>query len=167
MPEDEQLPPIEPWFWKLIEQAWSDFELLCNQLRTMDLQRLEQFVAWFVLASQYTRDPWDGPYVSEIGGHLSEDDMQDLNDWIVAQGKRAWVYARSNAADWDEIFRLATTRNSETSRPDFCWHQPDSQNLEDDCVGLRYSAIQIYEERTGADFHEVEQELLEKYDPSL
>ena len=140
-------------------------ERLCNELQNMNVQQLEKFVAYFVLANQYTRDPWNGPFISEIDGHLSEDGTQYLNDWIVAQGKRAWDYARSTSADWNEIFRLATTENAQTTNPNFDWHKPDPQNMEDDCVGLRCAAIEIYEERTGTDYHEYEQELLEKYDP--
>jgi|GEM_PF-4036929 len=161
----ETAPHIEPWFWDLLSRSWLDEDALRTSLEELDDPLLEKFVVYFHLANQYTRDPWDGPYISEVGGELSEDSTEDLNDWIVVQGFSAWNYARSVDANWDELFRLANHQNAGSTLAEFAWHKPDLRNTECFCVGLRHMAVEVYECRFKVDFSELESELYVKYDP--
>lgn len=96
--------------WDLLDASMPDpnrFQALVNQ-QGADL--LVKLYADVVDASAEVREKWEGPYVSELDAHLSEDGCEDLTDWIVGQGHDYWSRAcglddEALAAMWQESGR--------------------------------------------------------------
>ena len=94
--------PIESWFWELLEKHKPNIDRLESSLRVLERPLLEKFLVYYHIASEMSCEPWNGPYINDSIGNLSEDSTEDLTDWIVAQGIDAWAYSQTDAANWTQ-----------------------------------------------------------------
>jgi hypothetical protein len=79
----------ERW-WRLLREVFPSTERLQAQLRGLERDDLLDFAGFVAECTSAVREPWQGPFIDDAVGHLSEDSTQDLADWIVTQGKSYW-----------------------------------------------------------------------------
>lgn len=82
----------ERW-WRLLGEVFPSTERLQARLRGLERDELLDFAGFVAERRSAVRAPWDGPFIDAATGHLSEDSMEDLADWIVSQGKAYWSAA--------------------------------------------------------------------------
>jgi len=97
-PHDE----IQPRFWRLLEAAFPSKDRLIASLDALPRQELVAFVIHVEAARWEVREEWEGPFIHDNVGHLSEDGTQNLTDWIVSQGEAFW---RGACGASDEVLR--------------------------------------------------------------
>ena len=158
-------PMIPQWFWDLLARARSGREALRLALQGLDRQSLEEFIVRYHLASEAVCEPWDGPYIEERGYHLSEDSTEDVTDWIVAQGKDAWEYARGPSVNWSQLLTLSHQPTAHRDPEIAAWHTVHADNTQSGWGAAKSVAMQLYYDRFGEPFCDKQDELLEKYDP--
>lgn len=71
-----------------------DAERFSSLVAALSSDELVSLYADTIDARSEVRDSWDGPFISELDAHLSEDSCEDLTDWIVGQGHAYWERAR-------------------------------------------------------------------------
>jgi hypothetical protein len=81
---------IQPRFWRLLEAAFPSKDRLIAALDALPRQELVAFVIHVEAARWEVREEWEGPFIDDNIGHLSEDGTQNLTDWIVSQGEAFW-----------------------------------------------------------------------------
>jgi hypothetical protein len=72
------------WFWETLEGARPQLNTLAAELEAMPRERLVDFAAAYRDAACAVCDYWDGPVVDGI--EFSEDDSEDLANWVVSVG---------------------------------------------------------------------------------
>jgi hypothetical protein len=87
---------IRPYerLWTLIEASMPDpgrFTALVGELGAEQLIALHADV---IDARSEVREKWEGPYIPDLEGCLSEDSCEDFTDWVVGQGYEYWRAAR-------------------------------------------------------------------------
>jgi hypothetical protein len=85
------------WFWKALDATRPSLAALESWLMNASQEHVEQFAAEYELAAQALCDYWDGPIVD--GVEYSEDDTEDLCDWVVAQGRELWHKVKDREID--------------------------------------------------------------------
>lgn len=75
-------------FWDLIAQAQQDREQYRARLKEMDRETLVRLFHTFELAAEELKGE---PYIGHLSPKLSEDGVDDVAQWVVAQGKDAYT----------------------------------------------------------------------------
>ncbi|WP_432987412.1 DUF4240 domain-containing protein [Dactylosporangium sp. CA-233914] len=96
-------------FWNVLEAHAPSTQRLTAWLRGASEDEIVAFQLAYELAAEEITDYWDGPVVD--GVPYSEDDTEDLCQWIVAQGRPAWEAARSGPAGLTEAIRRYVERD--------------------------------------------------------
>jgi hypothetical protein len=96
--------------WGLIEASLPDPGRFAALVDELDEEGLIELHADVIDARSEVRDKWEGPYIPELNGCLSEDSCEDFTDWVVGQGYAYWSAARERddaalAALWAESVR--------------------------------------------------------------
>lgn len=96
--------------WDLLDASMPDPDRFHALVAEQDADRLVELYADVVDAGAEVRVKWEGPYIAELDGCLSEDSCEDLTDWIVGQGHDYWSGAcgaddEALAAMWQESRR--------------------------------------------------------------
>lgn len=159
--------PIEEWFWEIIERCKPEKVRLERELMETDRTTVEKFIVYYYVASWQVCEPWDGPFIDDSVGHLSEDSTEDLADWVVAQGRDAWHYAQTTYVDWRRLLYLAHDPNAERSSEIEMWHLVHTANTESGWGAAKGVAKCVFHDRFGVSFADVKEELFAKYDPSI
>lgn len=76
------------WFWAMLEAASPSLAKLEAKLVEATKEELRRFGSEYRFASESLCDYWDGPVV--FGIQYSEDDTEDVCNWIVSQGRELW-----------------------------------------------------------------------------
>jgi hypothetical protein len=79
-----ETPEIPGWFWTTLDDARPELSRLCTFLEAMAREHLVAFARAYRDAAEAVCDYWDGPE------GFSEDDTEDLCNWIVGQGQVVW-----------------------------------------------------------------------------
>ena len=95
---------IPAWFWSMLDETRPSLENLALLLEDLSRERLVQFAFHYQAAAQEVCDYWQGPVVDDIS--FSEDDTEDLCNWVVGQGRSMWEHALSLGSDLEPIVRL-------------------------------------------------------------
>lgn len=74
---------ISDWFWDIVQRAVKNRVKLDEILRGLPIRDVRRFALEFHDASSAL---WSAPYTNYLV-HRSEDDIQDVSQWIVSQGK--------------------------------------------------------------------------------
>jgi hypothetical protein len=149
----------------LIEQSKPDLNALEATLLKMDRTSIEKFLVYYHIASEWACAKWSGPYINESIGHLSEDSTEDLTDWIVAQGQKAWNYAQTENANWPQLFDLSNYPNSNCCEQIIDWYTSYPNNTQTGWGSIKYTAVKIFEDRFDESFYDIQDELSDIYDP--
>jgi len=115
MPEDtSEFVPI--WFWAVLEKTRPSLQRLVEWLEAATREQIIEFQRSYVDAAQEICDYWDGPIVDGIG--FSEDNTEDLCEWIVSQGHVLWRKA-IEAPDLEYFVRIywAAERKADSEWP--------------------------------------------------
>src|SRR5574338_1514895 len=80
--------------WALIDGSMPDPGRFAARVAELDAQQLVELYADVIDASAEVRAKWEGPYIPDFDGHLSEDSCEDFTDWVVGQGHEYWSRAR-------------------------------------------------------------------------
>lgn len=72
-------------------------------------EQLEQFAAAYEFAAQSLCGYWDGPLVDGI--QYSEDDIEDLCNWIVSQGRELWQKVAGGDIDIGRVASIVARRD--------------------------------------------------------
>lgn len=93
--------------WDLLDASMPDPARFHALVAELDEDLLVVLYADVVDASAEVRAKWEGPFVPELDGCLSEDSCEDFTDWVVGQGHDYWSRARGGddealAAMWRE-----------------------------------------------------------------
>lgn len=84
---------VPDWFWDVIEAAKPRVAALEAWLAAQPEATMAQFALIYETAAAELADYWDG---IEVDGDVwSEDDMEDLCDWVVSQGRDYWTSVRT------------------------------------------------------------------------
>jgi len=94
------------WFWNILDSTRPSLAALEAWLVNAPKKRLEQFASAYELAAHSLRDYWDGPLVDGI--QYSEDDTEDLCNWIVAQGRELWQRVRAGDIDIGRVASIVS-----------------------------------------------------------
>lgn len=81
--------------WSLIAAAFPKAGAFKKHVDKLSGPDLVTLYADCIAASDEVRPKYEGPFVPELDGCLSEDDMEDLTDWILGQGYDVWLKARA------------------------------------------------------------------------
>jgi hypothetical protein len=165
MTAERQLP-IEDWFWDLIQECRPVLKNLEKRLEAMPRDQLEKYMVYYDIASEHICEPWDGPYIDESVGNLSEDGTEDLTDWIVSQGRSVWEYALSPRADFKVLFYLSVGEEPDHDLDIAEWCCDVAKESHEGWQQPKDLARIIYEERFGVEYFDVQEELHERYDPA-
>ena len=103
----------ERW-WRLIGEAFPSTERLTAQLRALERDELLDFAGFVAESKLAVREPWEGPFIDDAIGHLSEDSTGDLTDWVVTQGQPYWSEAVEST---DEHLRKCFELQEEVDKP--------------------------------------------------
>jgi hypothetical protein len=71
-------------------------------------KKVEEFLTAYELAAQTLCDYWDGPVVD--GVQYSEDDTEDLCNWVVSQGRDLWQCVVEGDIDIGTIASIISSR---------------------------------------------------------
>ena len=82
------LDEIPDWFWQQIDLARADRERFRQAVREMSRDDLIGFAQTYDLAAAEFRAEY---YVEHVAPGLSEDSIDDIASWIVAQGRDHYV----------------------------------------------------------------------------
>ena len=142
---------ILEWFWTVLESARPDLGRLASWLEAATRTEIEAFTRKFSEAKEAVANYSDGVQVD--GTVFSEDSMEDLCEWIVAQGRDFWEAAVSGGTDLAELAReyLAEESGRAASR---AW---DASALGEKYRGYRsayYLAFGVYRARFDADLYD-------------
>ncbi len=74
----------EAWFWQVVQQANRDRNRLASILQTVSREELIIFDREF---SKAAHTLWCSPYVDQIGDWALDDNIIDILEWIVSQGR--------------------------------------------------------------------------------
>ena len=115
-----ETPP--DWFWDVLQSTRPSLAKLEAWLVDASEEKLEQFASAYELAAQSVCDYWDGPIVE--GVQYSEDDTEDVCNWIVSQGHGLWRCVQVGDIDIERIataiskgeFRLLPTPTEEWTK---------------------------------------------------
>ena len=110
------------WFWNILDSTRPSLAALEAWLVNAPKKRLEQFASAYELAAHSLRDYWDGPLVDGI--QYSEDDTEDLCNWIVAQGRELWQESGPVT-----LTSGASLQSSPKATSTFCRYQPTNGRL--------------------------------------
>jgi hypothetical protein len=133
--------------WQVIEQSDHDEDRLAAQLAALDRETLLALAAQALDARFAVRAPWDGPFVPSVGGCLSEDDTDDLADWVVGQGRAVWMeLVEADDAGLVAAFERMYAQKRDAGFPG-AW-RPDAS------ASVQGQIYQTYTDRFGDDFHE-------------
>ena len=135
------------WFWSVIEQAKPSLGRLATWLEAASEEEVVQFALAYDLAAEQLADSWDGPHVDDVP--YSEDDTEDLCDWVVSQGRGLWRAAMAREIDLRELARLelASERGETSECPG--WAADVSNPAYDGSLAPRYLAHAVYRNRFG------------------
>jgi hypothetical protein len=75
-------------FWMLLDAARPNLIALARELEQLPREQLVEFARLYGEASAEVCDYWAGPTVDGIA--FSEDDTEDLCDWVVSRGEAYW-----------------------------------------------------------------------------
>ena len=100
-----QINPYHPpdWFWDVLERTRPDLARLESWLMAASAEQVRQFADAFENAAMTLCDYWDGPMVDGI--QYSEDDTEDLCQWIVSQGRDLWTKLMNGKLDLTDVAR--------------------------------------------------------------
>jgi hypothetical protein len=90
-----EAPP--DWFWNILDSTRPSLAALETWLVNAPKEQLEEFANVYELAAQSLCDYWDGPLVDNL--QYSEDDTEDLCNWVVSQGRELWQRVRAGDID--------------------------------------------------------------------
>ncbi len=91
------------WFWSMLDEARPSLSTLAASLEALPRERLVSFAQNYLNAAHAVCDTWDGPTLD--GTDFSEDDTEDLNNWIVSAGREYWRAAVSMRGDLEQVIR--------------------------------------------------------------
>ena len=100
-------PFIPDWFWEIIDSTRPDLLALALRLEQLSRKDLLRYSHFYQVASDAVCHAWEGPFIDDEIGHLSEDSTEDLTDWIVSGGKESWLYATEPDVDLVALFLLS------------------------------------------------------------
>ena len=97
------------WFWNILESTRPSLMKLESWLVTAPREHVEEFAAAYELAAKTLCDYWDGPLVDGI--QYSEDDTEDLCNWIVSQGRELWHKVAGGDLDIGHVASVVARRD--------------------------------------------------------
>lgn len=86
--QEMPMPDIPDEFWKLIDLARTDYEAFVAALRTMEREDLVRFYWTYEDAAAELKEE---PYIDNMSPDISEDGIDDVAQWVVAQGKKFYL----------------------------------------------------------------------------
>ena len=81
--ETSRIDKFSDWFWRVIARAERDRNKLTTLMESMGREEITRFDHQFVEAA---RALTDSQFIEQMGD-VSEDDVRDVADWVVSQGK--------------------------------------------------------------------------------
>ncbi|MEZ6136324.1 MAG: hypothetical protein R3C53_15625 [Pirellulaceae bacterium] len=97
-----ETPP--DWFWDVLQSTSPSLKALEAWLVNVPKERVEQFASAYELAAQSLCDYWNGPIVD--GVQYSEDDTEDVCNWIVSQGPGLWQRVFTGELDLERVAKI-------------------------------------------------------------
>ena len=101
---DERVNAMEPMpelLWTVIENSKPSLQRLADWLESASREDVERFALTYEWAAQEIAEYWQGPLVDDV--QYSEDDTEDLCNWIVSQGRKLWGQAVSEEIDLADL----------------------------------------------------------------
>jgi len=118
---------IPAWFWETLDSARPNLQALASFLENTSRQTLIEFATFYREASQEACEYWNGPIVDDIP--FSEDDTEDLCNWVVSQGKSVWERAIASRRSLEPIVRLYRENDGKASSTSWTTHVDNAEYL--------------------------------------
>ncbi len=113
-------PPIEDWFWELLDSSERSLCALCRKLEAIPKEKLFQFQRQYTEAKDYVnpRD-WDDPDIPSAVRSCGVGD--EFGEWVVSQGKSFYYEVRSNPAQLQKYIDMFETSESGQGLAELRW----------------------------------------------
>ena len=144
---------IPDWFWALLDESRPSLQALALLLEGLPRERLIQFAQLYRAAAEEVCDYSRGPVVDDI--QFSEDDTEDLCNWVVGQGQSMWQRALSLGADLEPIVRLYWATEAKHGRSPLAWTLEVDNTAYHGYQAPEYIAHGVFAERFGEDLNEI------------
>lgn len=88
----------QDWFWDWVDYNHKNPGKLEEWYKTATQEELITFYKKYDSIARQLIPNQQGIYIESLGTYLSEDSMDSLNNWIIAQGKELWSVSATKAA---------------------------------------------------------------------
>ena len=135
------------WFWSVIERSKPSLKRLAEWLEAAPKEAVIRFAFLYELAAEEVADFSSGPDVD--GVQYSEDDTEDLCNWVVSQGSGLWRKAITREIDLASLARLNEDSRRNESAEYQTWVVDVSDSAYDGYLAPHCLAHPIYRKRFG------------------
>jgi hypothetical protein len=105
MQDDLCEPPIENWFWELLESSHRSLRSLCRKLEVLPRDRLFAYQRQYADAKDYIHPcDWDDPLIPPNVWQIPVG--EDFGEWVVSQGRSFYYEVRSGPARLGEFIAM-------------------------------------------------------------
>jgi hypothetical protein len=153
--EVHQSDGVPDWFWDTLDGARPNLNVLAQVLEAMSRDQLVEFARLYRDAAQAVCPYWHGPTVDDI--RFSEDDTEDLCNWIVSQGKRIWLEAVAASKTLEPFVRRYWAAEAGT-RGAGAWNEDVSNEAYRGYQSPAYIAYGVFAARFDEDLYEILQD---------
>ena len=148
---------IPSWFLTLLDETRPSLAALADRLEALTRQKLVAYASTYRDVAEHIIEVWNNPIVD--GAELSEDDIEDICDWVVSQGDALITRAYAERADLKSIVKAYRANEKGTSKEFPKWDTVVKHVGYQGFQSPRGIAIAVYERVHHADlFDELDEE---------